>query len=157
MAQKMIDYVQNYYPEGEAPRDYYDPNIMIAERAYSIKPHEEILVVLNGTSFRYNDDTIYLLEIKKNEDITADKQIKFAAINNNHLCLLVKNCSDEFSIYVGYRSPLAWLLNMPRIISKLCFSPGYDLTQIKFNNYNMSNQKESDSFTASDETIVIQN
>ena len=67
MIPKMVNYEQSYKgmwkSSGDAiPCDYYDPSIMLADRAYNLKPNEEMLVVLLGSGYRYNDDTIHKVD-----------------------------------------------------------------------------------------------
>lgn len=139
---QVIDYEQCYYSpirgEGEPPRNYYDPNVMLAEKTYKLNPMEEILIVISGSGYRYNDDTVYSLNIYgKNEQMneTVNTLLEYninPVINSSsQLCLLVKNCSAEYSVYVGYKSPLQWLLDMPRLISKLCYCSTADLTKCR--------------------------
>jgi hypothetical protein len=72
------------------------------------------------------------------------------------LCLLVKNNSDKYSIHVGYKSSLSWLLDMPRIYSKLCYCSVADLTQLK-KMYNQQSDIElsDENFRAEKKTIFI--
>lgn len=145
---KVIDYEQACYRPtailgdgGAPPRNYYDPNIMLAERAYAIKPLEEIMVVISGSGYRYNDDTVWSVDLDlvssekdPRKNVPASKHELVPRITSpGQLCVLIQNCSSSYTIYVGSRSPLQWLLDMPRVISKLCYSSVTDLTKCRLN------------------------
>lgn len=154
MIEKMINYQQAHRhsrEDGESPRDYYDPSIMLAEKHYRLGAKEEIMIVINGSGYRYNDDTLYALNISTDDNPVIG--------HSYQLCLIVKNCSSNLSIYVGNKSPLQWLLDMPRVVSKLCFCSIADLTRLRLS-LNSCGEDEVDDdvpmFTAAaDETIVI--
>lgn len=114
----------------EKPRDYYDPNIMRAERAFKLEPQETVLIVIFGRGFRYNDDTIYMLSIKKSNTFMTDT-ITAVPEHGSQLCLVVKNCSSNLTVYVGQKTPLQWLLDMARLSSKLCFCAISELTDLR--------------------------
>jgi hypothetical protein len=116
MLQKIVTYEQfSQQNTGEPPRDYYDPNIMMSTKNFSIRPGEELLVVISGNGFKYMDDSIFQL-VHDEETHTY-----FAEMGSQQLAYLVKNCSVVYTIYVGYKTPLKWLLDMPRITAKLCY------------------------------------
>jgi hypothetical protein len=106
--------------------------------------------------------------IKSDKDIEKKKIIN-TPVNNNYdiltdvstqLCLLIKNCSENYTIYVGAKTPLQWLLDAPRIISKLCHSSIVDITSIRLNehycdnNINNNDNYINNMFTP-EKTIVI--
>jgi hypothetical protein len=82
---------------------------------------------------------------------------------SNQLCVLTKNCSSTYTIFIGAKTPLQWLLDMPRVTSKLCYCSLVDLTSFRINLYYSVPPDEHDNnddnvpmFTAAaDETIVI--
>jgi hypothetical protein len=167
MLKDIIHYEQNYSVDGhDIPRNYYDPNIMLAERQFHLSPNEEILIIINGSGYRFSDDTIFTIEIPKmneiindiNSDITeknnqnevskkSDNLSKIipSSFSSKQLCLYVKNLSNSYSFYVGYKSSLARLLDMPRIFSKLCYCNVNDLTQFKLEFNFLNNESNNDS------------
>lgn len=145
MITKIVCFEQQYSDKDSSPpRDYYDPNIMLAEQSFDIGPNEEVLGVIMGTGYRFNDDTVYTFEVKNyddddddadDDDANADKVHGLSARtdHSSQLCLLIKNCSSVLTVYVGYKTPLQWILDMPRITSKLCSCPIADVTKLRFN------------------------
>lgn len=137
LLQKIIIYEQTCSKDGETPRDYYDPHRMLSETCFKILPNEEILCVINGSSFGYMDDTIVRLELNPPlppppaTELAEQYTFVTQPASMNQLCLLVKNCSTDCSIYVGRRTPLVWLLDMPRIKSKMCFFSSLELTFVR--------------------------
>lgn len=163
MIKQILNYEQifkNGRENGEAPRDYYDPHIMLAESHFKIEPEETVLIAINGNGYQYNDDTVYSLKIN-------DNNFQVNNINNFNpslgiaslLCLIIKNCSPDFSIYIGCKTSLQWLLDMPRINSKLCYCSIADLSQFRVNlpfNHNEEIEENVPMFnSATDNTIVI--
>lgn len=138
MISKIINFEQlacgsngdNNGPNSDKPRDYYDPNIMMAEKAFKLEPQETALFVIFGRGFRYNDDTIYMLAIKKSNTFMTDT-ITAVPEHGSQLCLVVKNCSSNLTVYVGQKTPLQWLLDMARLSSKLCFCTIPELTDLR--------------------------
>jgi len=145
---QVIDYQQNYYHpirgEGEPPCNYYDPHVMLAEKTYKIHPNEEILIVISSSGYKYCDDTVFTLVMDSSSSndsslsptlfpspAAADQVYKPVVTSSSQLCVLVKNCSSDYSIYVGYKSPLKWLLDMPRVMARLCYCPTADLTKCR--------------------------
>ncbi len=186
MIPKMVHYEQSYKgmwkSSGDAiPRDYYDPSIMLADRAYDLKPNEELLVVLLGSGYRYNDDTIHKVDFaglysSSNNDEVAQQSshdsMNFFQIGASHqLCLIVKNCAQNYTFYIGQKSPLQWLLDLPRVRSKLCYCSIADITRYRLVlreehhsfdevdccNSDPTNHQQQQQFEAKDETIVIRN
>jgi len=182
MISKMVNYEQSYNgmwrKNGEpAALNYYDPNMMLAEKAFRLEPNEEALIVINGTGYRYSDETIYELEFFFSPTTDNDDMSTNAALNcdtivpnlvtSNQLCFLIKNCATNCTIYVGCKSPLHWLLNLPRVSSKMCYSSLSDITKCRLNITHLDNYDEVDSGPAAtkttnkitqaadDETIVI--
>lgn len=159
---QIIDYEQTYYSpirgEGEPPRNYYDPNVMMAEKTYKINPMEEILLVISGSGYRYNDDTIFSLHVNIDQVTT---EVIPNVQSSSQLCLLVKNCSSEYSVYVGFKSTLQLLLDTPRIMSRLCFCTVADLTKCRLIYASTCRQNDDTDEcysmfqTAPQETIVI--
>lgn len=163
---KLVEYEQCYFSsirgEGEPPRNFYEPSVLLAEKTYKINPEEEILIVISGCGYRYNDDTIYSLNINSDE-VTAG----FTPIVQSHsqLCLLVKNCSSDYSVYVGFKSSLQLLLDMPRIMSRLCYCTVADLTKCRLiyssicRQHNVENVENDENYpmfqSAPHESIVI--
>lgn len=133
---KMINYQQAYRhnrEDGDAPRDYYDPNILLADKHYRIGPKENIMIVINGSGYHYNDDTVYALGVPPVIDNTATTTTNYLQLGQAYqMCLLVKNCSSVHSIYVGNKSALQWLLDMPRVTSKLSFCTYGELTRLRY-------------------------
>lgn len=157
----MILYGQ-IYEAGEAPRDYYDPHILIANQNFAIRPNEEVMVVIDSSGYRYSDDAIRPLNFKlddtdnNNSNIEENFQYTLHCGTAKQLVLLIKNNSSNFTIYVGQKSPLIWLLDMPRVSSKLCFCHVSDLTNIKLNLNKMSPiDKDNNPEFIDAETIVI--
>jgi hypothetical protein len=166
MLQKMINFEQHIYSNNVGsrskcpPRDFYDPNHVLAEKSFQIKPNEEILAVIKGSGFRYNDDTIYNLVVKHIQELPPPSQP--IDINNRshrdsssghssnsshssyhpngyyiayphtpaHLCLIIKNRS-KLIIDIGCKTPLQWLLDMPRVMSELCYCSISELTKLR--------------------------
>jgi len=126
---------------------------MLAETSYCIKPLEEIIVVIDGCGFRYNDDTIYLMQLTK--DKNGDQQFGPALDSCHQLCFFIKNCSPEFTICIGVKTPLNWLLESPRIMSKLCYCTFGDLATMKLNWRKNNSNQEINNVAVADETIVI--
>jgi len=212
------------YGDREVPRNYYDPQIMLAEKSFQIKPMEEILIIINGSGYRFSDDTVYPLEFrfvnenpivptsstpsqklistavppdnttttsttktndksppppappppppttttttttdhsgsKNNVSIIKDScgknsmgDLKPSLGSGTQLCCLVKNCSTTFTIYVGYKSPLHWLLDLPRIQSKLCYCSIADITKCRlYLNWKNDNNDDDDDDDDNDE------
>jgi len=137
----MVNYEQSisgkWRKNGEsAPRDYFDPNVMLSERAFRLEPGEEILIVINGTGYRYNDDTIYELEFSFAPAATTvnnqcTETIESRMVSTAQLCFVIKNCAQNCVVYVGCKSPLQWLLDLPRISSKLCYTSIADITKCR--------------------------
>lgn len=161
---------QGYRPlkgEGVAPRDYFDPNIMLADKAFKLEPNEEILVVINGHGYRYNDDTIYALDVKAaavaDDNVEIDGSgsgIETLMHTPSHLCYVIKNCSSNFKILVGYRTPLQWLLDMPKLFSRFCYCSIADINKCRFalaKDVDVCGHYEEtlDFIPPQDETIVI--
>jgi len=144
---KLVYYEQISKREGIPPRDYYNPSVFLADKPFRLYPGEEILVIINGCGYRYNDDSIFKLSFKsfmeEDMEVTAaaaaaaapthysDIEYVVVPASDQQLCLLVKNFSTENTISVGYKTPLTWLLDMPRIDSKLCFCSMTELTSVK--------------------------
>lgn len=125
----------------EPPCDHFDPHVMLAERAFNIEPNEEILIVINGSGYRCMDDLIFQLR-HDNDYFSPLSQ------SNEQLCFFVKNCSLVYTIFVGYKSSLKWLLDMPRLTSKMCHGLPVELTQYKYS-------WGEDLIVADDETLII--
>jgi hypothetical protein len=173
MIKEIIAYEQPFITDDRMPHNYYDPNIMLAEREFCLKSDDEILIVVNGNGYRYNDDTIYTLKLPNdsnssgggsggggggNSDGNHNKipELNPSSFESMQLCLFIKNTSDQYSIHVGYKSPLSWLLDMPRVYSKLCYCSITDLTQLKM----IYNQKSGielfdENFRADKKTITV--
>ena len=154
MAQQVIIYEQPFYPEGEPPRDYYDPRTLQSDKHFNIKPDEEVLLVVNGSGYRFMDDVIYPMHQRADTGLFIP-----LTPSNQQLCLVVHNISTDYTIYVGYKTPLNWLLDMPRVLSKLCYCSNTDLTQLKMNTKILLENEDIDTdhenVVANDETIVI--
>jgi hypothetical protein len=175
MIKEIVNYEQSYLSDGEIPRNYYDPNIMLAERNFCIKPGEEILIVISGNGYRFFDDTIFILETSthpnnfdsdykiSDSDQYSDENIELlkseiksiipSSFSSKQLCMYLRNTSNQYSIYVGKKSSLTWLLDMPRISSKLCFCSVSELSRLK-KLFKLQNETETD-FAAENKTICL--
>ena len=51
------------YEQTSTRSDYFDPHNFVSECAFSIKPQQEIVLVINGLGFGFSDDSIYKLEL----------------------------------------------------------------------------------------------
>lgn len=88
------------------------------------------------------------------------------------LCFVVKNCAQNSVFHIGYKTPLQWLLELPRVRSKLCYCSIADITKCRLNlidhnndidevdtnvvrKQRQQNKTNSINFYAEDETIVI--
>ena len=173
MIQDIIHYEQQLGDRNDIPRNYYDPNIMLADRPFLIQPRGEVLIIINGSGYSFSDDTIFEFEIpqpQNSEDSGENKKslrkdrlknINPPEFSSKQLCLHVKNYSTLYTIHVGSKSSLAWLLDMPRIFSKLCYCNVSDLTELKleYNQLNIVNHDNDDDdeglFEASEGKIYI--
>jgi predicted YcjX-like family ATPase len=165
MIKDIIAYEQPFTTtEDRMPRNYYNPNIVMAEREFCLKSDDEILIVINGNGYRYSDDTIYTLKVPK--DSSSDSSSSSSSIQilefdpssfeSMQLCLFIKNTSNQYSIHVGYKSPLSWLLDMPLVYSKLCYCSVTDLTHLKLvYNQNRDIEPKSDNCRADKNTIYL--
>jgi len=162
--QKVIYYEQIHHREqNESPRDYYDPHVFIAEKQYFLAPQEEVLIVICGSGYRFKDDTICLLDVQplsssssSSSGSSGSSSVQLQTQHNQQLCILVKNTSPYYSIYVGCKSPLFWLLDMPRISSRFCYCSYSDLTVLKLNQPYPEAQTDSEpNLYAEDESIII--
>lgn len=164
MIKKILNYEQSFKngrEAGESPRDYYDPHLMLAENHFKIDPKETVLIAITGNGYQYNDDTIYSLKIVEpdfqyNYPLSCTPSLGIAS----QLCLILKNCSPEFSIYVGCKTPLQWLLDMPRVNSKLCYCSIADLSQCRLSLQTLGGGNDMEDNvpmlnSAPDNTIVI--
>ena len=82
MIPQVIIYEQPFYPEGEPPRDYYDPRTLQSDKPFNIKPDEEVLLVVSGSGYRFMDDVIYPLH--ERDDTGAFIPLA-PLINNNYV------------------------------------------------------------------------
>jgi hypothetical protein len=157
MIKEIIAYEQPFTTDDRTPCHYYDPNIVLAEREFCLKSNDEILIVINGHGYRYSDDTIHTLVLPNNSS-SSNKipELDPSSFESMQLCLFIKNTSDQYSIHVGYKSPLSWLLDMPRVYSKLCYCSVTDLTQLKLM-YNQHRDMEdnNENFRADKKTISV--
>jgi hypothetical protein len=144
MSQKIIIYEQFSQNTIESPRDYYDPNVMMSTRNFCIRPGEEVLIIISGNGYKWMDDSIF--QLVHDEEVDS----YFAEMGSQQLSLIVKNCSCIFTIYIGYKTPLKFLLDMPRTVSKLCYSSILDLSYAK-----SKSQNDDDEKFANDGTIFI--
>ena len=115
MGQSIITYSQLSGGDG-APRDYYDPNLLYNEIAFTIHAGEEFLLLISGVGYRLEDESIYHLDC---EDEDA-KFVLSSMLTDRQLCLLICNRSPIRSYHVARKTSLAWVLDLPRITSKLC-------------------------------------
>jgi hypothetical protein len=158
MIKEIIAYEQPFKTDDEMPRNYYDPNIMLAEQCYCLRPNDEIIIVINGKGYRFSDDMIFTLELPHNQEGTENSNKKVielvpSSFSSKQLCLFIKNTSSKYSIYVGYKSPLSWLLDMPHCYSKLCYCSVMDLSKLRMSiNYNPD---DLDNFKADANTICV--
>ena len=160
------------------PYNYYNPQVFLAKEAFDLFPGEECLAIINGVGYRYNDDTIYHLTCSTASDssggsgsggedtvdgvssssssgsITTCSNVHLKLESESQLCIFVKNCSNENAFKIGYNTPLNWLLDMPRMMSKLCYCSMADLIKIK-QLLGRQPKINSEMLTTMDETIVI--
>ena len=163
------------------PYNYYNPQVFLAKEAFDLFPGEECLAIINGIGYRYNDDTIYHITCSTNNDDdecggssngggggggedtvdgvssgnTTGSNVHLKLESESQLCIFVKNCSLENAFKIGYNTPLNWLLDMPRIMSKLCYCSMTDLIKIK-RLLGRPPKINSEMLTTMNETIVIQ-
>lgn len=221
MITQLVYYEQDY--SGTPLRSYYDPHHLLAEATFSIRPGQEILIVITGSSYRFRDDTIYelTLEVEGDDD---DEKMNPASGHYHHnsnsrwnsiaptppfsplslfptvvaataatttttsatstspafaesfakdvigesekiymptslppfkkickkkiaapaaalcfpsdknlaqLVILVKNHSPLYTVYAGRSSPLAWLLDISQLSSKLCYCTASQLLKLR--------------------------
>jgi hypothetical protein len=185
--QNIIYYEQIFKRERQQlPHNYYNPQMVLADKPFELKPDEEILVVIDGCGYRYNDNCIYQLNFTStaatlnggggeqfnNEGSTTTSTTTTTTTTATtattscsmvqqpqQLCLLVKNSSTEHTILVGYQTPLTWLLDMPRVTSKLCYCVNTELTKIKLGLHQLSSKNSNNNNKmypiVEDKTIVI--
>ena len=115
------------------PCNFYDPHVFFAEQHFEIYPNEEVLLVVNGSGYNYHDDSIHQLQFtsEEQEDDIQPTTLFSLSSNNQHLCVFVKNYSNDQTIYVSQKTPLTWVLNMSCIVAKLCFCSYAEVTKIK--------------------------
>lgn len=118
------------------PCNYYDPHVFLAEQHYEIYPNEEVLLVVNGSGYNYNDDSIHQLQLTTTSDEQEDEILQSSTLFtlssiNQHLCVLIKNYSNDHTIYVGQKTPLTWVLNMSCLGAKLCFCSYDEVIKMK--------------------------
>jgi len=137
---------------GQVPKTYFDPATMFATEKFSILPGEEILVIICGAGYNFADDLVHGLYPRgseKNPKITTCHQ----------LCYLIRNTSNTFTIYVGLKCNLLWLLDMPKITSKLCYSSYEEINALKADAQSFQNDTSQTSDSnlpiVYDETILI--
>ncbi len=123
----MITYSQLLCRE-EPPRTYYDPNLLYNERAFTIQAGEEILLLISGTGFQFEDETIYQLEQDKN---AGGKFVLQKSPSDRQLCILLQNKSTEKCYHVARKTSLALLMEMPRLKSYLCHVSITHMTQTR--------------------------
>jgi hypothetical protein len=165
MIKEIIAYEQPFRTDDEMPRNYYDPNIMLAEQCFCLRPNDEIVIVINGKGYRFSDDIIFTLELPPHsqeeegtENSSENPELVPSSFSPKQLCLFIKNTSSQYSIYVGYKSPLSWLLDMPRCYSKLCYCSIMDLSKLRMSiNHNLNNDDDDldDNFKADANTICV--
>lgn len=148
MIQKIIMYEQ-FQQNGEPPCDHFDPHVMYSERPFSIQPGETVLIIINGSGHRFMDDLIFPLKFRHDNNTFFP-----LPTSNEQLCFMVKNCSPFFAIYAGFKSPLKWLLDMPRLVVKMCHGLPDELNQYKLK-YNWSEELNNQEIVADDETLFI--
>lgn len=150
---KVIGYEQFFQQDGEPPLDFFDPSVMFSEKYYIIKPGEEVLLVINGSGYRFMDDIVYPLI----QDGSTDQFFPMSP-SQQQLCFVIRNCSTEFTISVGFRSSLKCLLGMARVTSKMCYCYSHDLTRLKmrYNNYLIDNDDDGcDEMHVRESTILV--
>jgi len=104
-----------YYQQApdQPPVNYYDPHLFLAEIPYTLQPGQTVLIVLRGRGYRFGDDTIQPLRMNQYDCHLGE---------NNQLCLWVKNDDNApFCLRVGRKTPLVWLLDLPRLQTQLCY------------------------------------
>lgn len=116
MSQDIITYSQ-LYNRDEPHIKYYDPNALYNQRAFTLYAGEEVLLLISGSGFGIEDETIYQLEPKGNG---SGKFVLESKTTDRQLCMLVQNRSTTKSTHVARKTSLAALLEMPRIKSYLC-------------------------------------
>lgn len=124
--QTIAVYEQSYRLDGVIPSPYLDPAVLLSNNRFCIKPGEEKLLIVSGSGFRSLDNMIYPMHLS---DVTGQYIVN--SHTNQSLCYLIKNTSPDFSIYVGRRSKLLWLLQFPTIVSKLCYGSHQELSMLK--------------------------
>ena len=105
--QKIVIFEQSYPVTGEPPVDWYSPELMLADTAFSIDPGQEVLALISGASFGYFDDCIYDLELRQpNPD---DPNFFSLQERDFHmkLCVYLRNCADNMTVRVGVVRTLA--------------------------------------------------
>ena len=117
MGQPIITYSQLSGGGGGAPCDYYDPNLLYNESGFTIQAGEEFLLLISGVAYRLEDEAIYHLDCKDDDDGTF---FLSSTLTDRQLCLLIRNRSPIRSYHVARKTSLAWVLDLPRITSKLC-------------------------------------
>lgn len=116
MNQDIVTYSQ--LPSRDEPHiKYYDPNVLFNQRAFTLYAGEEILLLISGSGFGIEDETIYQLEP---EGTGSGKFALESSSTDRQLCMLVHNRSPTKGYHVSRRTSLASLLEMPRIKSYLC-------------------------------------
>lgn len=123
----MIVYSQQYQHD-EPVLSYYDPNVLVNERAFTLHASEELLFIISGSGFRVQDEMIYQLEMKPSGEFVFNRQTP-----DQQLCLLVKNKSSTKAHHVARKTSLASVLELPRVKSYLCHVSIIHLAQSRLN------------------------
>lgn len=146
----MVARVIGYHQDRSAPpRNFYDPHHFLADQPYELNPGEEILALVNGSGYKYNDDSIYKLEINDN---SPPPPTLVPTCDQHHLCLLVRNQSVNHTIYVGQQTPLVWVLELSCITAQLCYCTFAHVKHFKTN----LNSSSSSSKIIENKSILIQ-
>ena len=151
--QTTVIYEQEFGLDGELPADYHDVSQFYSDRYYRIRPGEEILVLIGSAGFRFSDDVIWPLQRRGDSGRFYDGGAPL-----NTLCYLIRNVSDQFTVHVGYKSSLRWLLDMPRVKATFCYAPSGELAQLKIaakTTNREHNSIPSNMLIANDGTIAI--
>jgi hypothetical protein len=119
MVQKMIVY-QQLYKRDEHPLTYYDPNALYNETAFTLRAGEEVLLIISGTGFRVEDETIYQLELQQQQQQESRFFIDRSSHHHQQLCMLVHNRSPTKTFVVARKTALASVLELPRVKAYFC-------------------------------------
>ena len=126
----MIMYSQ-VYSSDDTPRDYYEPNLLFNEKGFTIQAGEEFLLIITGAGYRLEDEAIYHLEAKKDEENEVVRFTLSSTFTDRQLCLLVRNRSTGISYHIAKKTSLAWLLDLSCITSKLCHVAITEMTKAR--------------------------